>query len=189
MSATDTMSPRSFDPDGRRPPQDGEDDAPPALPSFVAELKALPRWKAPKDAGSALTFAAVMERVDESRLDARLESEAPGIRRLLAALRDRTLRAPATLQLPSTGPARLRLLPRTTARLAAFAAAAAAALLLAATFLPSLSGDDYEGHGGRGEVGALGSPRARTGLAAQTAALSSRPTLDVEVRYVERGGR
>lgn len=171
------------------PPAGAGDDlsVPRELQDLVVELRALPRWVAPSGPGAALTFVAVMERVEESRLDARLEAEAPAIRRLLQDLRDHgRLRAPASLTLPGTIPSsgpRLRVLRREPARMAAFVAAAAAAALMAATLLPAVADVDA--------TGTSGARLGKTGLAAQTAALTGRPTLAVEIRYVDPrpGGR
>jgi len=175
------MNPRNFDPDHREErnePLAGSGDDPSGLPrQFVSELRALPRWTAPSGPGAALTFAAVMERVDESRLDARLAAEAPAIRRLLQEVREHgRLRAPASLTLPGA-PAPLRLLRREPARMAAFAAAAAAAALMAATLLPALADGDADG--------TAGTRGGKSGLAAQTAVLTGRPALAIEVRYVD----
>ena len=134
---------------------------------LAAELRALPRLAAPRGPASALQIAAILDRLDESRLEARLASEAGTIRRWLAALA--RLRAPETLvaPLPALQPARRLVVVR------GAALAAAAALVAAASILPWLGARSARS----------GAPGAH-GLAAQTAALCDRTP--IQLRAIER---
>jgi hypothetical protein len=129
----------------------------------AAQVRALPRWAAPAGPATALSFQAVLERLDEPALDVRLATEEPLLRRLLAGLA--RLRAPASLEAPEVEPAPvLRLV-----RVPLHALAAAAALLAAVT------------------VPLFASSRAPKGLAAQTAQLSQRTPIEVRVVDVAAG--
>lgn len=130
--------------------------------SAAAHLRALSRWKAPQAPQSALAFAAVMERLDEERLDERLAAEEPRVRRWLAAAG--RLCAPPWLRSP-VPVRRLSVLP---ARVAALAAAAALVLALA---LPALLAS-----------------RGRNALAAEAAALDDRDPIPIRgVEYLAPG--
>src|SRR5262245_53203773 len=171
MSANADMPACGFGPDELLPARAGVSDLSEAASRHVAEclacartlaqrqqvaqeLRALPRLLAPSRPDSALQLAAILERVDEARLDARLAAEESTIRRWIAALQ--RLRAPASLEspVPSLQPTRRLVIVR------AAALAAAAALVAAVSLVPWL--------GGRA------ARSARGGLAAQTAALSAR---------------
>jgi hypothetical protein len=126
----------------------------------VAEsIRELPRLAVPaaaRSASGALTFAAILDRLDEPALDARLRAEESILRRLLRPLG--RLRAPASLRLPGSSPLR-----RDHRRIGRRVAAALAASLLAAAAL---------------FVARTGAER---GLAGQTAALSDRAPIGVRI--------
>jgi hypothetical protein len=190
MSARGDVVSCGFEPEELLPPGAGRADGPSeALARHLGEcpncartfasrlaiadrLRELPRLAAPRGPRSALDFAAIMERVDSSRLDQRLGAEEGWIRRLLACLP--RLRAPATLatalQLPTTVRRR-----RVVFTHPAFVSLAAAAALVAAVTLAL-----FDRSGGRS-----GGANPRRGLAAETAALSDREAIPVRVVYVD----
>jgi len=175
-----TMATCGFDPDELLPPGAGSGDgASPGLVRHVTgcpecsrsladreevarELRRLPRLQAPAGAQSALRFEAVMERVDEARLDARLAAEEPAIRRLLRLLV--RLRAPSAL-VPPVPDRRRSAVALRPARIVALAAAAA---LVAAVAIPSIL-----------------APAPGRSLAKQTAILSERTPIPVRVVRID----
>jgi hypothetical protein len=137
---------------------------------IAAELRSLPRLSTPGGSQSALQFAAILERLDEGKLDTRLADEEVEVRGLLRSLE--RLPTPATLELPTEifGAPILQLRPAAS-RVAALAAAAALVAAVGLTF--------------------AGRAPARGGLAAQTAQLTAealregRAPIPVEVVVVD----
>ncbi len=134
--------------------------------AMAVELRSLLRWTAPSGRQSALSFAAVLERLDEAAFETRLAAQEPAFRRLMQPLE--RLRAPTSLSLSLPAPVlQLRPLHVRAARIAALAAAAA---LVAAVLFDSSEG-----------------PSGKRGLAAETAALSGRTPIHVEVVHLAPG--
>ncbi len=132
--------------------------------SRVAEsLSKLPRRSPENRAGGALDFAAIMAQVDEARFDSKLERDGERAREQLRLLP--VLAAPASLTFDRVVPGALPIasVVRLHLRLRR-AAAVAAAALVGLSLWPLLQ-----------------SSPARRGFAAETAALSDRPSLAVRI--------
>lgn len=142
---------------------------------IAAALRALPRLAAP----ATLDFAAIAGSIDEVALDARLRKDEA---RFGARLRELVrLAAPASLQWAArSGSSAPRPVLQLLARVAAAAVVAAAACL-------ALVSRATGGAGASGRDGVAGT--TRRGLAAESAALSTRSAVPVKVVHVASGPR